>query len=227
MDDSRSSRPTSPKAVDPPVEEEKSTELQPKVSSLKCPELVPPVGSPSPTLSVPAIPALAVRPVTAASSPAIVFAHKSTSLEVKLRKAAEEHEDDNGDADEEEEGVEGDSLANEAKSNRSPLKRERRKAGSRKAISREFIESDEDSPEDPGALNDSTPKVVDHDKASSDSAPSEIAEDDEPTDQNNEPDCLLALRKPSSNCSSLLKLKTEEDLDVRFFFYIYLINYDS
>lgn len=206
--------PASPKAVDPPVEEEILTKEQPQASAVNCLDLAPPIASPSPVLPMPAIPAIAARPVMAASSAPVVFAHKSTSLEVKLRKAAEEHEDDNGDADEEEDGVEEDSPANDTKSNRLPSKRERRKAGARKAISREFIESDEDSPEDPGAASDTTAnKVVDDEKTSSDSTPSEIAEDDEPADKDNEPDCLLAVRKHSPNCSSPLKLKTDEDLD--------------
>jgi hypothetical protein len=165
-----------------------------------------------------ALSALAAHSATAASSPPIVFAHKSTSVEVKLRKAEEENEeDDDGDADadeevedEEEEEEEEDLVPDETKSNTPPLKRERRKTGSRKAISREFIESDEDSPEDPGASNDSTPnKAIDEDKVSTDSTPSETAEDEDPAEKKNDAESLLALRKPSSGL-----LKSDEYLDV-------------
>jgi hypothetical protein len=215
------------------VEKEELTEEQPQVSTTKCSESVQTVASPSPILPMPTISALSAHSVTAASSPLVVFAHKSTSVEVKLRKAEEENEEDE-DADEEEEEEEEeedddgdgevedeeDLVQDDTKSNTPPLKRERRKAGARKAISREFIESDEDSPEDPGASNDSTPnKAIDEEKLSSDSTPSETADDDDPTEKNNDAESLLALRKPSSNCSGLLKLqKTDEDLDVCLFF---------
>ncbi len=208
--------------MEPPVVKEEFKEEQSQVSTTKCLEPVPTIASPIPVLPMPALSALAAHSVTAASS-SLVFAHKSTSVEVKLRKAEEENEeDDDEDADEEEEEEEEeeeDLVPDDSKSNTPPLKRERRKTGARKAISREFIESDEDSPEDPGASNDSTPnKAIEEDKVSSDSTPSETAEDDDPAEKNNDAESFLALRKPSSNCSGLLKLKTDEDLDVCLFF---------
>lgn len=209
--------------MEPPVVKEELKEDQPQVSTTKCLESVPTITSPSPILPMPALSALAAHSVTAASSPLVVFAHKSTSVEVNRRKAEEENEeDDDEDADEEEEEEEEeeeDLVPDDSKSNTPPLKRERRKTGARKAISREFIESDEDSPEDPGASNDSTPnKAIEEDKVSSDSTPSETAEDDDLAEKNNDAESLLALRKPSSNCSGLLKLKSDEDLDVCLFF---------
>ena len=204
--------------VEKPVEKEELKEEQPQVSTTKCPEPVPVIVSPSPILPMSALSALAAHSATAASSQPIVFAHKSTSVEVKLRKAEEENEeDDDGDADadeevedEEEEEEEEDLVPDETKSNTPPLKRERRKTGSRKAISREFIESDEDSPEDPGASNDSTPnKAIDEDKVSTDSTPSETAEDEDPAEKKNDAESLLELRKPSSGL-----LKSDEYLDV-------------
>lgn len=201
--------------MDPPLEKEalpeEPTELVTEEFSVS--PVIPTSSLPHP---MPPLSALAARSVTAASRPLVVFAHKSVSVEIKPQKTEEDEDEDDEDrdADEEEEDSEETVVTDDLKSNTPPLKRERRKTGARKAISREFIESDEDSPEDPGVSNDSTPKAIEEEKASSDSTPSETAEDDDPSEKISQQDDSVLDRKPNSVCSNSSKLKAEEDLDV-------------
>lgn len=196
---------------------EEPIEEQPECSDPKIHDSTPHVSSTTLPQPMPALSTLAAHSIAVASRPPVVFAHKSACIEVKPCKAEEDVESEEGDAEEEEEDSEEMSVAEENKSSTPPLKRERRKGGARKAISREFIESDEDSPEDPGASNDSTPKVCEEEKASSDSTPSETAEDEDPVEGNNESEEVIAIRKHNSDSTVPSKSKAEEDLDVSFF----------
>lgn len=205
----------------------------------KSPSVVP---SPSPVSVITALPqvmpalsSLAARSVAVNSSrPSVVFAHKSTvAAEVKAevkkevtpkkevtKRVEEDDEDENNSDDDEENDADGDDDSEETPSTtavveRTPVKRERRKPGSRKAISREFIESDEDSPED-RPMRDSPPKPTTEEKVSADFAHKAVAENN----------LLPSEQESFSNggkTTSTGRVKTEDDLDVIYFSTLILV----
>ena len=176
---------------------------------------------PSPSVSVitalpqimPALSSLAARSVTVNSSrPSVVFAHKSPAAEgkscpkpsevaLKAKKESSDSEEDDSDSDDDSEEEE---VASTSVVDRTPVKRERRKPGTRKAISREFIESDEDSPED-RPLRDSTPKAKTQEKVSVDLPHKKTAENSQ-SSNNEQENC--------ANGEKTNRVKSEEDLDV-------------
>ena len=211
--------------TDPPIKKEGLTEekLQLPTEQSDVPVILPSsLPHPTPVLS-------AACSISATSTPIVESPNKSVSEEIKSIKSENNgHEDEDEDGDADEEDSEEMVAADDNKSVIPPVvKRERRKTGSRKAISREFIESDEDSPEDPGASNDSTPvensKAIEEEeeeeeeeKASNDSTPSETADDDDPVDKSDPQDSTPTTDKQFAtlHSSGLSKLKGEEDLDV-------------
>ena len=102
-------------------------------------------------------------------------------------------------------------IAEDCKS-KSPLKRERRKTN-KKAISREFIESDEDSPEDV-RTSDVKLEVDSEEKPSGDSDHCETAEEEKSEEVNPASVIVDNVPKPGSSSYSLPKAKLDEDLDV-------------
>lgn len=179
---------------------------------------------PSPSVSVitalpqimPALSSLAARSVTTNSSrPSVVFAHKSPAAEgkngpkpsseviVKAKKESSdsEEEDEENDSDSDDDSEE--EAASTSVIDRTPVKRERRKPGSRKAVSREFIESDEDSPED-RPLRDSPPKATLQEKV-----PVDIAH--KQTDENNQ---VSNLEQETFANGKAHRIKADDDLDV-------------
>lgn len=113
-------------------------------------------------------------------------------------------------------------IAEDSKS-KSPLKRERRKTN-KKAISREFIESDEDSPEDvrTSDLKQETDTEV---KPSGDSDHCETTEEERLEEADVASVITDNVPKPGSSSYSLLKPKPEEDLDVTTTFFFYQFHY--
>lgn len=182
---------------------------------------------PSPSVSVitalpqimPALSSLAARSVTVNSSrPSSVFAHKSQteegkngskpSSEVGFKENKEPSDSEEGDEEcdsDSDDDSENEEAASTSVVDRTPVKRERRKPGSRKAISREFIESDEDSPED-RPLSDSTPKAKVHEKVSVDIAHKQTQAEKNPLSNPEQ--------ESSANEGKANRIKSEEDLDV-------------